>query len=80
MCLTSYSIILTVLVSFRYANVDYVVIRSTQHNPEPEKIASYDIMSLGARRPGTSDYMLRTLRSLVKFKWLLISNNILGTF
>ena len=33
-----------------------------------------------ARGPGTSDYMLRTLRSLVKFTWLLISNNISGTF
>jgi len=29
---------------FRYANVDYVVVRSTRHNPEPMKIASYDIM------------------------------------
>ena len=29
---------------FRYANVDYVVVRSTQHNLEPKKIASYDIM------------------------------------
>ena len=36
--------------------------------------------TLGVRGPGTSDYMLRTLRSLVKFNWLLISNNILGTF
>ena len=35
---------------------------------------------LGARGPGTSDYMLRTLRSLVKFTWLVISDNILGTF
>ena len=37
-------------------------------------------VTLGARVPGTGDYMLRTLRSLVKFTWLLISNNILGTF
>ena len=37
-------------------------------------------ITLGARGPGTSDYMLRTLRSLVKFTWLLISDNILGTF
>ena len=29
---------------FRYANVDYVVVRSTHHNVEPKKIASYDIM------------------------------------
>jgi hypothetical protein len=29
---------------FRYANVDYVVVRSTRHNPKPKKIASYDIM------------------------------------
>ena len=36
--------------------------------------------ALGARGPGTSDYMLRTLRSLVKFTWLLIGNNISGTF
>lgn len=36
--------ILMVLHRFRYTNVDYVVIRSTQHNPEPKKIASYDIM------------------------------------
>lgn len=28
----------------RYANVDYVVVRSTRHNLEPNKIASYDIM------------------------------------
>ena len=28
----------------RYANVDYVVVRSTRHNLEPKKIASYDIM------------------------------------
>ena len=38
------------------------------------------LISLGARGPGTSDYMLRTLRSLVKFTWLLIGNNISGTF
>ena len=37
-------------------------------------------VTLGARGPGTSDHMLRTLRSLVKFTWLLISNNISGTF
>ena len=37
-------------------------------------------LTLGARGPGTSDYMLRTLRSLVKFTWLLIGNNISGTF
>ena len=37
-------------------------------------------ITLGVRGPGTSDCMLRTLRSLVKFNWLLISNNILGTF
>ena len=36
--------ILVVLLCFRYANVDYVVVRSTEHNPEPKKIASYDIM------------------------------------
>ena len=36
--------ILMVSHRFRYANVDYVVVRSTQHNPEPKKIASYDIM------------------------------------
>ena len=29
---------------FRYANVDYVVVRSTRHNLEPKKIASYDAM------------------------------------
>ena len=29
---------------FRYSNVDYVVVRSTCHNLEPKKIASYDIM------------------------------------
>lgn len=28
----------------RYANVDYVVVRSTRHNLGPKKIASYDIM------------------------------------
>ena len=28
----------------RYANTDYVVVRSTSHNPETKKIASYDIM------------------------------------
>lgn len=28
----------------RYANVDYVVVRSTRHNLEPKMIASYDIM------------------------------------
>jgi hypothetical protein len=33
-----------ILFHFRYANVDYVVVKSTQHNPEPKKIASYDIM------------------------------------
>ena len=37
-------------------------------------------LTLGARGPGTSDYMLRTLRTPVKFTWLLISNNISGTF
>ena len=38
---------------FRYANVDYVVVRSTRHNLEPKKIASYDIMcqwSINLRR------------------------------
>ena len=28
----------------RYANTDYVVVRSTSHNPETKKVASYDIM------------------------------------
>lgn len=28
----------------RYANTDYVVVRSTAHNPNTKKIASYDIM------------------------------------
>ena len=28
----------------RYANTDYVVAKSTSHNPETKKIASYDIM------------------------------------
>jgi hypothetical protein len=34
------------LLSFakRYANTDYVVVRSTSHNPETKKVASYDIM------------------------------------
>ena len=36
--------ILVVLLCFRYANIDYVVVRSVQHNPEPKKIMSYDIM------------------------------------
>ena len=36
--------------------------------------------TLGARIPGTSDYMLRTLRALVKCTWVLISNNNLGIF
>lgn len=27
-----------------YANTDYVVVKSTSHNPEPKKVASYDIM------------------------------------
>ena len=27
-----------------YANTDYVVVRSTSHNPETKKVASYDIM------------------------------------
>ena len=36
--------ILVILLCFRYANVDYVVVRSVQHNPEPKKIALYDIM------------------------------------
>ena len=43
-CLVSPSMSLIVLLCFRYANVDYVVVRSVQHNPEPKKIASYDIM------------------------------------
>lgn len=39
---------------FSYANVDYVVVRSTAYNPGPKMIASYDIMcqwatNLGAR-------------------------------
>ena len=29
---------------FRYVNVDYVVVKSAQHNPETKKVASYDIM------------------------------------
>ena len=29
---------------FRFANVDYVTVLSTRHNPEPKKIASYDVM------------------------------------
>ena len=37
-------------------------------------------LALGARIPGTSDYMLRTLRALVKCTWILISNNNLGMF
>ena len=28
----------------RYANTDYVVVRSVSHNPETKKVASYDIM------------------------------------
>ena len=28
----------------RYSNVDYIVVRSTRHNSQPKKIASYDIM------------------------------------
>ena len=44
MCESSLSVILTISLCFRYANVDYVVVRSTRHNPEPKKIASYDIM------------------------------------
>ena len=32
------------LIHLRYANVDYIVARSTSHNPEPRMIASYDIM------------------------------------
>ena len=32
------------LIHLRYANVDYIVARSTSHNPEPKMIASYDIM------------------------------------
>lgn len=28
----------------RYSNTDYVVVRSTSHNPETKKVASYDIM------------------------------------
>lgn len=28
----------------RYANTDYVVVRSTSHSPETKKVASYDIM------------------------------------
>ena len=28
----------------RYANTDYAVVRSTSHNPETKKVASYDIM------------------------------------
>ena len=38
------------------------------------------LLTLGARIPGTSDYMLRILRALVKCTWILISNNNLGTF
>ena len=29
---------------YRYANTDYVVVRSTSHYPETKKVASYDIM------------------------------------
>jgi len=29
---------------YRYANTDYVVVRSTSHNLETKKVASYDIM------------------------------------
>jgi hypothetical protein len=28
----------------RYANTDYVVVKSTSHNPDTKKVASYDIM------------------------------------
>ena len=45
-----------------------------------EESSTEKLLTLGARGPGTSDYMLRTLRSLVKFTWLLIGNNISGTF
>ena len=37
------------LTSPRYANVDYVVGRSTNHNDEPKLIASYDIMCQWAK-------------------------------
>ena len=32
------------LIPFRYVNVDYVVVRSTDHNCGPNLIASYNIM------------------------------------
>ena len=50
------------------------------HLEEEEVARRLHQVTLGARGPGTSDYMLRTLRSLVKFTWLLIGNNISGTF
>ena len=37
-------------------------------------------ISLGARGPGTCDYILRTLRGLVKLTCILITNNIWSTF
>lgn len=40
----SHATCLSLTYTCRYANVDYVVVRSTSHNLETKKIASYDIM------------------------------------
>ena len=70
------------IVVHHHKGYDYPSVRAMHQYGVPVYI-SWDMalkVTLGARGPGTSDYMLRTLRSLVKFNWLLISNNILGTF
>ena len=54
------------LISTRYANVDYIVAQSTSHNPEPKKIASYDIMCQWSKnlRNRLKDFPLDTARQL----------------
>ena len=46
----------------------------------PVAVSTTRTQTLGARVPGTRDYMLRTLRALVKRTHHLLINNRLGTF
>lgn len=50
----------------RYANTDYVVVRSTSHSPETKKVASYDIMCQWSRnlRKRLEDFPLQNAERL----------------
>ena len=66
--LVSTWILTVVLLMFvdSYANTDYVVVRSTAHNLEPKKVASYDIMCQWSRnlRSRLQDFPLENAECL----------------